>query len=218
MAEMQEVFSGVYKSGNAVFTDALVPGSVYGEELRGGRRYWNPYRSKLSAAILKGLDKKAWPLKPDSNVLYLGASTGTTVSHVSDIVRSGQVYALEFSEVSMRKLLELAKKRKNVVPLLQDAKKPADYQYLVGDVDAIYQDVAQPDQAEILSKNAKVFLKPGAMAVICVKARSIDTAKDPAAVFKSEEARLGKEFDILQKIALEPFDKDHMMFFLRYRG
>jgi rRNA 2'-O-methyltransferase fibrillarin len=47
-------------------------------------RVWNPFRSKLGAAILGGVDQIH--IKPGAKVLYLGAASGTTVSHVSDIV------------------------------------------------------------------------------------------------------------------------------------
>jgi fibrillarin-like pre-rRNA processing protein len=158
-----------------------------------------------------------WPFKEDSNVLYLGASTGTTVSHVSDIAKNGRVYAVEFSEVSMRKLIELAKRRSNITPLLQDARKPEDYQYLVGDVDVIYQDVAQPDQADILIKNARIFLKPRDYAVICIKARSIDTTREPVGVFKEEKKKLENAFEVLEEINLSPYDKDHRLMLLRMK-
>jgi fibrillarin-like pre-rRNA processing protein len=177
---------------------------------------WNPYRSKLAAAIMNGL--KSCPLNESSNVLYLGASTGTTVSHVSDIAAKGRVYAVEFSEVSMRKLIELAKSRENITPLLQDARRPEDYQYLVGDVDMVYQDVAQPDQSDILLKNARLFLRPGDYAILCIKARSIDTVKEPTEVFKEERKELGKNFEILEEINLVPYDKDHRLMLLRFRG
>ena len=67
--------------------------SVYGEKKvsidgDGGEkieyRVWNPFRSKLAAAILGGIDNIH--MRPGSKVLYLGAASGTTVSHVSDIV------------------------------------------------------------------------------------------------------------------------------------
>lgn len=212
---MDEIFPGVFRKSNALFTKALAPGSVYGEEIRDGYRMWNPYRSKLAAAIMNGLKKS--PFKEDSGVLYLGASTGTTPSHISDIVAKGHVYALEFSETSMRKLLELAKKRKNMTPLLQDARNPEAYQYLVGDVDVIYQDVAQPDQSEILIKNARIFLRPGDLAIICIKARSIDTVKEPVEVFKEEKKRLEKNFEVLEEINLNPYDKDHRLVVLRFK-
>eukprot|EP00493_Phyllostaurus_siculus_P025903 UN26248 len=47
-------------------------------------RVWNPYRSKLGASVLNGIKKI--PVAPGMKVLYLGAASGTTVSHVSDIV------------------------------------------------------------------------------------------------------------------------------------
>jgi len=136
---------------------------------------------------------------------------------VSDLVTNGHVYAVEFSEVSMRKLIELAKKRKNLTPLLQDARRPEDYQYLVGDIDVVYQDVAQPNQSEILIKNARIFLKPGDLAILCIKARSIDTTEDPVKVFEAEKKILSGAFDLLETINLEPYDKDHRLLVLRFK-
>jgi len=78
---------------DALVTRNLVPGeSVYGEkrisvdegETKVEYRVWNPFRSKLAAAILGGVDHIY--IQPGSKVLYLGASAGTTVSHVADIV------------------------------------------------------------------------------------------------------------------------------------
>ncbi|CAG0879592.1 unnamed protein product [Darwinula stevensoni] len=79
---------------HVLVTRNLVPGeTVYGEKKvsvddeRGEKieyRVWNPFRSKLAAAILGGVDQIYMP--PGSKVLYLGAASGTTVSHVSDIV------------------------------------------------------------------------------------------------------------------------------------
>ena len=72
-----------------------------GEEGKIGKieyRVWNPFRSKLAAAILGGVDKIH--IKPGSKVLYLGAASGTTVSHVADIV--GPVSALMCENVAMK--------------------------------------------------------------------------------------------------------------------
>ncbi|KAH7945365.1 hypothetical protein HPB49_010023 [Dermacentor silvarum] len=78
---------------DALVTKNLVVGeSVYGEkrvsveenEVKLEYRVWNPFRSKLAAAILGGVDQIHMP--PGSKVLYLGAASGTTVSHVADIV------------------------------------------------------------------------------------------------------------------------------------
>ena len=89
----------VYLKDGNIATKNLNPGtSVYGEELIQEDveyRIWNPRRSKLAAALLNGL--KNLELDDASKVLYLGASTGTTVSHISDIVINGRIYAVEFS-------------------------------------------------------------------------------------------------------------------------
>merc|ERR1739845_86368 len=111
-----------------------------------GYRVWNPFRSKLAAAIIGGVEN-AW-VKPGARVLYLGAASGTSVSHVSDMVGpQGMVYAVEFSHRSGRDLINVAKKRTNVVPIVEDARYPLKYRMLVGMVDVVFADVAQPDQA-----------------------------------------------------------------------
>lgn len=77
-------------------------------------RVWNPFRSKLAAGVLGGLDHIY--IAPGKKVLYLGAASGTSVSHVADIVGpEGTVYAVEFSHRSGRDLINMAKKRTNVI-------------------------------------------------------------------------------------------------------
>lgn len=163
---------------DSLVTKNLVPGdAVYGEkrisvDMEGGGkieyRVWNPFRSKLGAAVLGGVEDIH--IKPGSKVLYLGAASGTTVSHVSDIVGpEGRVYAVEFSHRSGRDLLGVAQKRSNVVPIIEDARHPHKYRMLVSMVDTIFADVAQPDQARIVLLNAQYFLKIGGHVVISIK-------------------------------------------------
>ncbi|XP_020968740.1 mediator of RNA polymerase II transcription subunit 36a isoform X2 [Arachis ipaensis] len=150
---------------DALVTKNLVPGeAVYNEKritvqkedgTKDEYRVWNPFRSKLAAAILGGVDN-IW-IKPGARVLYLGAASGTTVSHVSDVVGpNGVVYAVEFSHRSGRDLVNMAKKRTNIIPIIEDARHPAKYRMLVGMVDVIFSDVAQPDQ-DILDDAGKDF-------------------------------------------------------------
>ena len=61
-------------------------------------------------------------------------------------LQTGLVYAVEFSHRSGRDLVNMAKKRTNVIPIIEDARHPARYRMLVGMVDVIFSDVAQPDQ------------------------------------------------------------------------
>ncbi len=195
--------------------------SVYGEQLLeiDGEEYrlWDPHRSKFAAALLKGL--KDSNIRPGARILYLGASTGTTVSHVSDIVGgSGVVFAVEVSHRVARELMEhVSKFRRNVVPILEDARNPDAYGSVFGTIDVVYCDIAQPDQSEIAMQNCRRYLKEGGTLLLVVKARSIDVLKDPKQVVREEAGRLQRAgFDVKQVIYLEPFDKDHGMILATY--
>ena len=211
------MFPGVFRSGRLLYTENLVPGQrVYGEKLlRKGKEYreWDPSRSKLGAALLKGL--KNMPIGKESKVLYLGASTGTTVSHVSDITREGIVYAVEFAERVFHPLLELQKKRKNIAPILADARKPEEYGW-IEECDVLFCDIAQPDQSLIAIRNAKMLVKKGGIMMLVVKSQSIDVTKDPIKVYKEEETKLiDAGFTLLETIRLEPYEEKHAMIVAR---
>ena len=201
-----------FKDGN-VATINLNPGvSVYGEELIKDDveyRIWNPRRSKLSAALLNGL--KNLELEEASKVLYLGASTGTTVSHISDIVINGRIYAVEFSPTTAKKLVQLSRQRLNIAPILGDATKPKGYLNIAEKVDLVYCDVAQPTQSELFMKNMNIFSKDEGVGLLMIKARSIDVVQKPKKIFKEQEKKLKeKGFKIIEKVKLEPYEKDHI--------
>ncbi|XP_011503056.1 PREDICTED: rRNA 2'-O-methyltransferase fibrillarin isoform X1 [Ceratosolen solmsi marchali] len=204
---------------DALVTLNLIPGSeVYGEKRisvdgeNGEKieyRVWNPFRSKLAAAILGGVDQIH--MSPGSKVLYLGAASGTTVSHVADIVGpEGLVYAVEFSHRSGRDLINVAKKRTNIIPIIEDARHPHKYRMLIGMVDTVFADVAQPDQARIVSLNSQYFLKNGGHFVISIKASCIDSTAQPEAVFAAEVKKLiADKLKPQEQITLEPYERDH---------
>lgn len=155
-------------------------------------RVWNPFRSKLAAGILGGLDDIY--IRPGASVLYLGAASGTSVSHVADIVGpTGRVYAVEFSHRSGRDLITMATHRTNVIPIIEDARHPLRYRMLVGMVDVIFADVAQPDQARIVGLNAHLFLKVGGGVVVSIKANCIDSTAKPEVVFANEVKKMREE-------------------------
>lgn len=217
-------FPGVYividdDGSEKIATKNLVPGQkVYGERVIKweGEEYriWNPNRSKLGAAILNGL--KNFPIKPGSTVLYLGIASGTTASHVSDIVGwEGKIFGIEFSPRVLRELVPLVEERRNIVPILGDATKPEEYRALVTKVDVIFEDVAQPTQAKILIDNAKAYLKSGGYGMISIKSRSIDVTKEPEEVFREVEKELGEYFEVIERISLEPYEKDHALIVVR---
>jgi fibrillarin-like pre-rRNA processing protein len=184
---------------------------VYGEKIIKNKnkelRSWTPYRSKLAAAILNGLEIE---IKKDYNVLYLGAATGTTVSHISDILRNGIIYAIENSPVSMKKLIKVCEKRPNIIPILNDAFHPDRYAVIVPIVDLIYQDISQRNQAEIFIENIKRYLKENGTGIIMVKARSINVAMQQKIVYEKVCNYLKENnLKIKQVFEIKPYEKDH---------
>jgi fibrillarin-like pre-rRNA processing protein len=184
------------------------PVPVYGERMVDGYRVWDPNRSKLAVLLLKLEGRQDIGLHQKCKVLYLGAATGTTVSHISDILRGGIIYAVEFSPRAMRDLLRLAEARENIVPILADAAQPELYSDLLEPVDMIYQDVAQRNQAEIAARNAARYLLPGGTLILMMKTRSIDVTASPKEVLQKEMEGL-KGLEILDILDLLPFHQDH---------
>jgi len=192
----------VYLKDGQIATKNLTPGiSVYGEELiqeNEEYRIWNPRRSKLAAALLNGLEKLEIP--ENAKVLYLGASTG-------------RIYAVEFSPTTAKKLVRLARQRTNIAPILGDATKPKNYLNITEKADIVYCDVAQPTQSQLFMKNMDLIGKDNAIGILMIKARSIDVVQKPKKIFKEEEKKLRENgFKIIEKVKLEPYEKDHIAF------
>ena len=204
------------RANRRLYTISLSPGKrVYDEQLamQGNVEYreWDPYGSKLASAILNGCSNIF--LRKNDIVLYLGSATGTTVSHVSDIVgKEGFVFAVDIAPRVMRDLIFNCEGRKNIAPILADANRINDLATRISAVDVLYQDIAQKSQVPIFLKNIKAFLKKEGYAIIALKARSIDVTKNPKLIFKEVREQLEKELIIVDSRALEPYQKDHMMF------
>ena len=217
--EFPEIYQATLEDGaHRLATKNLTPGrSIYGERLVRFEgieyRIWDAFRSKLAAGILKGIQNV--PIKPGHSVLYLGAASGTTSSHVSDVVgERGHVFCIEFASRSLRELVSnVCAYRLNMSPFLEDARLPQKYaMFISGKVDDIYCDVAQPEQARVVADNADVFLKESGWVMLAVKAQSIDVTKDPAVVYQNEVRVLEKRgFKVEEVVNLEPYDKAHAM-------
>jgi len=220
-------FKGLYEQrkgshGSSYYTKNLVPGaSVYGETLVHTKgveyREWDPTRSKVAAAIHKKISQLG--IYPGSTVLYLGASTGTTVSHISDLVgEEGFVFALDFAPVTTKGLVLLSETRPNIAPVLGNAMLPETYANQVSQVDAIIQDIAQRAQPETFIKNVEKFLKPGGFGFLSIKARSIDVTKHPKDIFLKVRKYLEKHIIIVDYRELSPLEKDHCVFICKKKN
>ncbi len=198
LEDKQNIFWFQVEGEKKLATKNLVPGNqVYNEKLlvvnNVEYRIWNPFRSKLAAAIMNDLSN--FPFNQKSNVLYLGVSTGTTISHISDIIgESGVIFGIEHASRVARDFLDrVASHRKNIVPIIQDARKPEEFFSVYKKVDIVYVDIAQPDQTNIAIENCKLYLKPSGYIFQIIKTRSIDVTKDPKKIIKNEIKKLEQD-------------------------
>ncbi|MEJ2248320.1 MAG: fibrillarin-like rRNA/tRNA 2'-O-methyltransferase [Candidatus Lokiarchaeota archaeon] len=214
--KFEEIFiSGPIEKAK-IYTKNMTPGKrIYGEMLVDDNgeefRLWNPYRSKLAAVIRQNPQINF--IKKDSRTLYLGAASGTTVSHLSDITHDGIIYAIEFAERSIRQLVQNTSDRYNVIPILGDARSPHEYaKSIFTGIDFVYQDVAQPNQAEIAIKNCNYYLKKGGLLFLAIKSQSIDSLSVPDKVYKSEKEILEKAgYEIIESINIHRYAANHLV-------
>ena len=211
-------WEGVSSDGPWLLTRNLVPGvAVYGESLprEGGVEYrrWDANRSKLAAYLKCG--GPIWPFRAETSVLYLGAGSGTTASHLSDVCAGGFITAVERSARSFRDLLTLAERRTNLMPILGDAAKPESYASRVGTVEVLYQDVAQRDQGSIFLQNIPL-LRSGGTGYLMIKARSQDVAAEPRKLYDAARRELhAGGLQVLDLRPLDPFEADHAALVVR---
>ncbi|MFO8017141.1 MAG: fibrillarin-like rRNA/tRNA 2'-O-methyltransferase [Promethearchaeia archaeon] len=212
-------FNGVFVSGPAgnwkLYTKNLIPGNqVYGERLHQFKneeyRGWDPYRSKLAAILLNNPMLNF--LSDDLKCLYLGASSGTTISHLSDIAHKGVIYGVEFAPRSMRQLIQNTTERENIIPILDDARYPHKFaESIFTNIDLIYQDVAQPNQAEIAIANSDYYLKEKGIIIVAIKSQSINSVKSSEKVYKEEKEQFKEAgYQIVETINIHKFAANHI--------
>lgn len=201
-----------YTPGHQAYDERIY--EIAGKEYR----VWPPYRSKIAAALIQNL--QVIPINQSSRILYLGAASGTTCSHLSDIVReSGRIYCVEFAPRVIRELVQLCEVRKNLIPILGDVRYPEQYRMLIPEqVDLIYSDVAQPEQAVIVSRNAESFLKPEGWILLFVKSRSVDVTKEPEQIYEDQiEILQHANFRIAEIMRLSPYSEDHALIVAQWK-
>ncbi len=212
-------WSAVFREGRDLYTINAEPGvRLHGEPLKtaGGVEYrlWDPFRSKLAALLVQGAPDDLFV--PPRRALYLGGAHGTTASHLSEVWPSAEIYVVEKSPTAFVPLLDLARRRKNLLPLLADARLPERYRAEVGEAGFLYQDIAQRDQAEIFCENASACLERHGRGILMLKVRSVTQRRSAGAVVR--EARRVLEdagFTVRAETPLTPFSRDHAALVVR---
>ena len=202
-----------------IYTVSQYQRSVYGEKVIKRKdtflRSWEPKKSKMAAAIGNGLKKL--PIGEDTETLYLGASSGTTVSHISDLSPDGKIFAIEVAPEPFAKLLDLSEERNNIYPVLDSARLPEKYDFFLGhSPDIIYQDISQKDQTDILLRNMDAFPE-WSYAFFMLKAISIDSSRRPEDVLNEqiEKLRRRKGIRIIETINISNYHRGHYCLLLQ---
>ncbi|MFX0030557.1 MAG: fibrillarin-like rRNA/tRNA 2'-O-methyltransferase [Candidatus Hermodarchaeota archaeon] len=219
-------FFNVFISGSKgkfkLYTKNLDKGNrIYGEKLIISKgieyREWDPYRSKLAALLLENPSYDFF--SEDLNCLYLGASSGTTISHLSDIVSSGVIYGVEFAERSIRQLIQNISRRKNIIPILEDARYPQNYaRSIFSNIDLIYQDISQPNQAEIALNNCNYYLKKEGLLILAIKSQSIDSIQKSEVVYAQEKKVLEEgNYEIVESVNIHKYAANHIILIVKRR-
>jgi len=210
---------GVFREGRDLFTRNAEPGRrVYGEMLRTSAgveyRQWDPFRSKLAALLARGAPPEV--VAPVPSALYLGGAHGTTASHLSDLWPAARIYVVEKSPTSFAPLLALSRRRTNLLPILADAQLPERYRAELSEVEFLYQDVAQRDQARIFVDNALVALAPGGRGILMLKVRSVSQRRPAPVIVREARAELIRGgLRVTGETSLAPFSRDHVALVVR---
>jgi len=213
---------GIYTDfkGRTLFTKSLPKPAIshFGERIvrQGSDEYreWEAKHSTLAATVMNKCSNTG--IREGSSVLYLGASHGYTPSFVSDLIgKDGFLFALDFSPDVVRDLVFLSEKRSNIAPIIADANHPEKYMDRVSQVDVVFQDIAQRNQAEIFLKNCRIFLKDKGYGLLSVKAKSIDIKRKSSEIFQEVKEIIGKEFRVVDFRDLAPHEKEHCMIIIK---
>ena len=185
-----------------------------------GKQYsiWNPYMSKLAAAIINGME--IFPILKKTKILYLDPTSEKTIKHISDIVGiNGKIFVVRNIMKNSKNFLEqIAKNRSNIFTIIPDKTNPARLTGMTEMVDVIYIDIAEHNQTEIAIQNCKNHLRIGGFLMLIVPTKNIDFTSNPSKKNQEERKKLQTSFDIIQEINLTDFFKEYSMVIAKYLG
>ena len=216
---MKLISTNIFSENEKIYTLSNSSKSIYGEKVieidNKFYREWNPFRSKISAALMRKL--KTLNIKEDSKVLYLGCASGTTVSHISDIVKNGIIFALDLSRKEVSLLYLKLKKRNNIAPIWANANNPDKYSENISNLkmDFIIQDIASPNQISILIKNANKYLNKKGEVYLSLKTKSISQKEEPIKILENAKEELKQHFTIIKSVNLRKYEDNHWLLHLR---
>ena len=192
---------------------------------------WNPYKSKLAAAIRSGL--QILPIIKNSKVVCINLPEESTILHISNIVGSdGSVFVIDVNKNKKSFLNKLVNTHKNIIPIYDTVDELPSSSSITGKVDALYVDILESEQIEqIVEKYGSLLKNEGFLMLVTKKDDAILEndivgwmAEQRAGLNKIREitAKLKSQFEIIQEINLgvnyvmEPYHKLHAFILAQY--
>ena len=184
---------------------------------------WNPYKSKLAAAIRSGL--QILPIIKNSKVVCINPLEESTILHISNIVGSkGSVFVIDVDKNKKSFLNKLVNTHKNIIPIYDTVDELSFSSSITGKVDALYVDIPESEQIEtIVEKYGSLLKNEGFLMLIAKKDDNAIIENDIAGWMAEQRAGLNKireittklksQFEIIQEInlginyAMEPYHK-----------
>ena len=158
---------------------------------------WDPYSSKLAAAIFNGLE--IFPFINNSKILYVTDFPNYTFMHLSNLVNTDGMVFLNEPEKSINSNNKLVSQLKNL-KIIDDIESFN----ILQELDVVLIDVDFNFSKEILETITN-FLKKNAFIFLTQKTEMVNEENN---IFKEE---FSIKYDIIQKINLTDFFKDLTM-------
>ena len=193
---------------------------------------WNPYKSKLAAAIRNGL--QILPIIKNSKVVCINLLEESTMLHISNIVGSGgSVFVIDVNKNKKSFLNKLVNTHKNIIPIYDKVDELSFSSSITGKVDALYVDLPESEQIEQIVRNYGSLLKNEGFLMLVAKKDSDAILENDIVGWMAEQraglnkireitAKLKSQFEIIQEInlginyAMEPYHKLHAFILAQY--
>lgn len=170
-------------------------------------RIWKPYRSKLAAAILSGME--IFPILKKSKILYFDTFMENTINHISDIIgEDGKIFVPKNNETS--NFLEKIKSNGTNISLINDINKST-----IDNVDVLYVDALNQNYLDFVL-NSKIHLKNGGYLMLTIETEDIFENRNSNEQQKDGYKKIKSLFRIIQEINLIPFFKGQVMLIAKY--
>ena len=168
---------------------------------------WNPYTSKLAAALFSGME--IFPIKLASKIFYFDDYSTITLEHISNIINNeGIVYFLK--NIENKQILNFT----NVKIINCDIDNHDYFIELQEEIDVAYLDLSTDEKLNSIIKNCKIILKQNGFLVLVLNDK-YSISDDFIVQIQNTIINLKASFELIQEINLSYFFKNSFMIVMK---